>query len=340
MRSVIYQATGDPSVLRLVEREKPSPAAGEVLVEMVFSGVNPTDWKTRRGSKPGEPLQFPEVVPNQDGSGVIVSVGDGVNEARVGQRVWLWEAAYQRADGTAQEFVAIPQHHAVPLPDSASFEQGASLGIPALTAHRCLTVHHDSDGTLSPSSLVGKVVLVTGGAGAVGHAAIELARWAGAEVIATVSSKEKEVLAYAAGAHHVVNYNADNASVEIRKLASQGVDILVEVAPFANHELDEEVLGPNSVVAIYANDHSELSIGIRPSMMRNIRYQFVMVYTVPKLAKRQAVEDVERALVAGVMQVGEEAGLPIHYFPLEETAKAHLAVENSKIVGKALVSLK
>lgn len=339
MRSIIYQTTGDPTVLRLVDRKKPTPGAGEVLVEIAYSGVNPTDWKARKGSKAGEPLQFSEMVPNQDGAGTIVSVGDGVDEARVGQRVWLWEAAYQRPNGTAQEFVAIPQNHAVPLPETASFEQGASLGIPALTAHRCLTVHSDSDGTLAPGSLVGKVVLIAGGAGAVGHAAIQLGRWAGAEVIATVSSKEKELLAYAAGAHHVINYKGSDASDEVRKLASNGVDIVVEVAPHANQNFDQEVLGPNSVVAIYANDDSELTIPIRRSMMGNIRYQFVMVYTVPKIAKRQAIEDVERALVAGVMKVGEDAGLPVHYFPLEETAKAHQAVENSELIGKVLISL-
>lgn len=339
MRSIIYQATGDPSVLRLVDRNKPTPENGEVLVKIEYSGVNPTDWKMRKGSKPGEPLAFSEVVPNQDGAGTIVAVGEGVDEGRVGQRVWLWEAAYERANGTAQEFVSIPQNHAVPLPETASFEQGASLGIPALTAHRCLTVHPDSDGTLSPGSLVGKVVLVAGGAGAVGHAAIQLGRWAGAEIIATVSSKEKEVLAYAAGAHHVVNYKSVGASDEIRKLASSGVDIVVEVAPHANQKLDQDALGPNSVVAIYANDHSELSVPIRSSMMGNHRYQFVMVYSVPKIAKRQAIEDVERALVSGVMRVGEDAGLPIHYFRLEETAKAHEAVEKSELIGKVLISL-
>lgn len=338
MRAIIYRETGDPTVLQLVERTPPTPANGEVLVKIEYSGVNPTDWKSRRGAKPGDSLQFAEVVPNQDGSGTIIEVGEGVSPSRIGQRVWIWEAAYQRANGTAQEMVAIAQSQAVPLPDSASFEQGASLGIPALTAHCCLTVYPGCDGRLAPGSLGGKVVLVAGGAGAVGHAAIQLARWAGAEVITTVSSLDKEVLAKAAGAHHVVNYRSSDPIAEIGKLASNGIDIVVEVAPFANNQLDRAVIASNGTIAIYANDGDQMQLPIRPSMMANTRYQFVMVYSVPKIAKKQAVEDVERALVDGVLTVGQDAGMPIHYFSLEDTAKAHEAVENS-IVGKVLIGM-
>ena len=193
-------------MLKLVERPEPTPAGEEVLVRVAISGVNPTDWKSRRGSAPGQPLAFPEVVPNQDGAGTVVAVGPGVDPDRVGERVWLWEAAWERADGTAQELVALPGWQAVPLPDGASFELGASLGIPALTAHRCLTVSENGPSTLGPGTLAGCTVLVAGGAGAVGHAAIELARWSGATVLSSVSSPEKAALAIAAGAHHVVNY--------------------------------------------------------------------------------------------------------------------------------------
>lgn len=338
MRAIIYRETGDPTVLQLVERNPPTPAPGEVVVKIEYSGVNPTDWKSRRGAKPGDPLQFPEVVPNQDGSGTIIEVGEGVSQSRIGQRVWIWEAAYQRPNGTAQEMVAVPQSQAVPLPDSATFEQGASLGIPALTAHRCLTVHPGCDGRLAPGSLVGKVVLVAGGAGAVGHAAIQLAKWAGAEVITTVSSSDKEVLAKAAGAHHIVNYRTSDPIAELRKLSSNGMDIVVEVAPFANNQLDQAVISSNGTIAIYANDGDQLELPIRSSMMANVRYQFVMVYSVPKVVKKQAVEDVERALVDGVLTVGQDAGMPIHYFSLEDTAKAHEAVENST-VGKVLIRM-
>ncbi|MCA1656878.1 MAG: alcohol dehydrogenase catalytic domain-containing protein, partial [Actinobacteria bacterium] len=203
MRAVVYERTGGPEVLRVVDRDEPEPGPGEVLVRMVVSGVNPTDWKSRAGRGPGGKLRFPQVVPNQDGAGTVVAVGEGVDGARLGQRVWLWEAAWRRADGTAQELVAIPAHQAVPLPDGAGFDLGASLGIPALTAHRCLTVGDAMPSRLVPGALEGRRVLVAGGAGAVGHAAIELAAWAGATVVTTVSSPEKASLAGAAGAHHV-----------------------------------------------------------------------------------------------------------------------------------------
>ena len=164
MKAIVYSQTGDPDVLRLAERSLPEPGPREVRVQVRVSGVNPTDWKARRAPRPA----FPEVVPNQDGAGVIEAVGPGVSPERVGERVWLWEAAWQRADGTAQEYVVLPDRQAVALPDHASFDLGASLGIPALTAHRCLTVSVGGPDRLAPGALAGKMVLVAGGAGADG----------------------------------------------------------------------------------------------------------------------------------------------------------------------------
>ncbi len=198
MRAIVYTETGGPDVLKLVERPDPAPSPDEVLVRVAVSGVNPTDWKARRGDGPGKALAFPEVVPNMDGAGTIVALGDGVDPGRVGERVWLWEAARHRPNGSAQELVALPAAQAVPLSEGASFDLGASIGIPALTAHRCLTVGVDGPAALGPHALDGRTVLVAGGAGAVGHAAIELAVWSGATVITTVSTPEKEVLAAAA----------------------------------------------------------------------------------------------------------------------------------------------
>lgn len=338
MRSVVYTKTGGPEVLELVERPEPEPGPGEVLVRVAVSGVNPTDWKNRRGKSPGESLPFPQVVPNQDGAGTVVAVGEGVDEARVGQRVWVWESQWERADGTAQELIAIPGRQAVRLPDEASFDLGASLGIPALTAHRCLTVGTDGTDTIGPGSLDGHTVLVAGGAGAVGHAAVELAKWAGATVVATVSSPEKAELATAAGADHVVNYRTGDPAGEIRKVASDGVDLIVEVAPVANAELDRDVLAADGTVAVYASGEGDLSIAVRWAMKINARYQFVLVYTVPERAKLQAVHDVEAAVAAGALRVGEEAGLPLHRFPLEQTAEAHIAVEEGA-VGKVLIDV-
>ena len=338
MRAIIYRETGDPNVMRLVEKPEPKAAPGEVLVRIAVSGVNPTDWKARRGDKSGDRLAFPEVVPNQDGAGTIIGVGEGVDPSRTGQRVWIWEAAYKRANGTAQEVVALPEPQAVPLPNMASWDLGASLGIPALTAHRCLTVHERTGAGLGPGSLSDMKVLVVGGAGAVGHAAIQLAHWSGAEVITTVSSPEKEFLATMAGAHHVFNYRKQDFVDAIRLVAPKGVDIIVDVAPHANQELTQAIAAQNGVIAIYASDASAMSVPIRPSMTSNLRYQFVMVYTVPPEAKRMAVADVQRALIGGALKVGKEAGLPLLHFSLEQTAAAHAAVERSAL-GKVLINI-
>ncbi len=336
MRAIVYRSD-DPS-LRLADRAKPVAGDGEVLVRVAMSGVNPTDWKGRRSPYPGTPSGV-DLVPNQDGAGTIVEVGAGVDQARVGERVWLWESAWQRADGTAQEFVAIAADHASPLPDNASFEVGASIGIPAMTAHRCLTVADSGPDQLSPGALTGRAVLVAGGAGAVGHAAIELARWAGAHVIATVSSEEKARLARAAGAHAVVNYRESGAADAIRAAAPGGVHVIVEVAPAENAELDTSVLAPGGCVAAYASGpDGAVSLPVRQLMGRNIRWQFVLVYTMPDDAKRRAVTAICAALSGDVLRVGEDAGLPLRRYPLAETQAAHDAVERGAI-GKVLVAV-
>ena len=340
MRAVVYSQTGGSEVLRLVERSVPEPGRGEVRVQVHVSGVNPTDWKARRGSRGGDTLPYAEVVPNQDGAGTIDAVGAGVAESRIGERVWLWEAAWRRADGTAQELVVLAEHQAVRLPDEASFDVGASLGIPALTAHRCLTVSELGPRSLAPGALQGQTVLVAGGAGAVGHAAIQLARRAGARVLATVSSDEKATLARAAGAEHVVDYRGSDASSEIRGFAPDGVDVIVEVAPAVNASLDDAVLASNGTVAAYATDGgAALELSVRDLMSRNLRYQFILVYTIAAAAKEQAVADVTAAVADGALPVGEEAGLPLHRFPLERTADAHDAVERGT-VGKVLIDVR
>jgi NADPH:quinone reductase len=337
MKAVVYSETGGPEVLRLVDRPVLEPEPGEVRVAVRVSGVNPTDWKSRSGRR-GR-LAFPEIVPNQDGAGVVDAVGDGVDPSRVAERVWLWEAAWQRAAGTAQQFVVLPERQAVRLDDGVPFEVGASLGIPALTAHRCLTVSELGPRRLEPGALAGRTVLVAGGAGAVGHAAIQLARWAGARVISTISSDEKAKLAQAAGADDLVNYRSGDAAEEIRRLAPDRVDLVVEVAPAANVDLDQAVLGSNGTVAAYASEGGDtLALPVWGSTPRNLRFQFVFVYTVPRAAKDQAVTDVSAAATDGAMAVGEDAGLPLHRFPLDRVADAHAAVE-AGAVGKVLIDV-
>ena len=336
MRAIVYRRNGGPEVLEVVERPDPTPGAGEVLVRVARSGVNPTDWKTRSGTT--AILAFDEQVPNQDGAGTIVAVGDGVDASRVGERVWIWEAAWQRPIGTAAELTAVPADHAVALPDGADFDLGASIGVPALTAHRALTVAEGAPAQLAAGALAGWRVLVAGGAGAVGHAAIELARWAGATVVTTVSSDEKAGLARAAGAHHVVNYRTGDAADHIRAAAGGPADVVVEVAPASNAELDRAVLAPGGTVAIYANDAAELALPVRTSMAANARYQFVLLYGVPAPAKAHAVAGVRAALADGALRAGGQVGLPLHHFPLERTADAHAAVEGG-VTGKVIVDV-
>jgi len=337
MKAIVFRS--DDPQLRLVDRPKPEAQQGEVLVQVAVSGVNPTDWKGRRNAYAGTPRGV-DLVPNQDGAGTIVALGPGVTDHHVGERVWVWEAGRQRTGGTAQEFVALPSRHAVTLPDSATFDLGASIAIPAITAHRCLTVAENGPSQLAPRALDGRTVLVAGGAGAVGHAAIELARWAGATVITTVSSPEKAALASAAGAHTVINYRDGETASKIRDAARDGVDIVVEVAPSANAELDTAVLALGGTVAAYASttDQPAASLSVRELMTRNVRWQFVLVYTMPDAAKSLAIAAVSAALADGVLRVGDAAGLPLHHFSLADTAAAHDAVENGA-VGKVLISV-
>lgn len=302
------------------------------------SAVNPTDWKSRQGSTAGTRLDEPQV-PNQDGAGVIDAVGPGVTDHEPGDRVWLWDAAYQRTDGTAQELVVIPDHQVVPLPDEASFELGASLGIPALTAHRALTASESGPDLLYPGALDSHTVLVTGGAGAVGHFAIQLAVWAGATVITTVSSPEKAELARRAGAHHVLDYRRDDVDARLAELAPEGIDTVVEVNATANIDTDVRALAQGGTIAIYTSDeHSHLAVPVRASMVKNARIQFVLTYTTTPEQKHNAVEAVSAAVEDGALSVGDGSGLPIIRYPLENTADAHRAVEQNA-VGKVIIEL-
>lgn len=325
-------------MLTLVDKPIADPGPGEVRVRIHRSGVNPTDWKSRRGSGQPTPVDPPQV-PNQDGSGVVDAVGTGVDAALAGQRVWIWEAAYQRPEGTAQEYAIVPARQVVLLPDWASFDLGACLGVPFLTAHRALTVTEDGPAELSAGALSGRTVLVAGGAGAVGNAAIQLARWADATVISTVSSPAKAQLAAAAGADHVLDYRQQDVVAEVRKIAPAGVHSIVEVAPSANAGIDAAVLGANGSVAIYANDGGDaMSLPVRQLMQPNARWQFVLLYTVPEPAKARAVDSVSAAVLAGAVRVGDDVGLPLHRYALAETAHAHTAVENSA-VGRVIIDL-
>ena len=321
MRAASYDRYGPAAeVLEVRDVERPAPGPGEVLVRVALSGVNPTDWKSRGGSTP-RPIDGFQI-PHHDGAGVIEAVGEGVDPARAGQRVWLWLAAAGRRWGTAAEWSVVPEDQAVPLPDGASDELGASLGVPAMTAHWCVF----ADGPVA-----GKTVLVAGGAGAVGHFAIELAARAGARVIATASGLEKAELARKAGAAHVVNYRDADAADQIRAAAGQA-DRVIEVALGANLALDLAVARPGSMIVTYAAEPADPVLPVRACMTANLTLRFILLYGVPRPALRRTAQDLSAALAEGAL-----TELPVHRFGLSDIVAAHQAAEAGAL-GKVLVA--
>jgi NADPH:quinone reductase len=320
MRASLYDRQGPASeVLRVEDVPTPEPGPGEVRVKIEYSGVNPTDWKSREGVTP-RPIDGFQI-PHHDGAGVIDAVGDGVDPSRVGQRVWTYLAAAGRPSGTAAEWTVIPAEQAVPLPDGVSAELGASLGVPAMTAHRCL---------FADDRVEGKTILVAGGAGAVGHFAIELAKFYGARVVATVSNAEKAELAAQAGADLVVDYTEPTAAAKIRSFGQ--VDRVVEVALGANLQLDLAVIKPGGVIVAYAADAADPVLPVRACMTANVVLRFVLLYGVPADALREGAKDITAALASRAL-----TELPVQKFSLDDIAAAHEAVKNG-VVGKVLVT--
>jgi NADPH2:quinone reductase len=337
-RAIAYSRHGDASVLELVEQPTVDPGEGEVRIRLHTSGVNPTDWKSRSGGYGGGLDVL--TVANHDGAGVVDAVGPGVASHRVGDRVWITLAGHHRpTSGTAQDSTVVPAERAFPLPNVATFELGAAIGIPACTAHRALTVAEDGPTRLTPGAFDGHLVLVAGGAGAVGNAAIQLAAWAGATVISTVSSNEKARLARAAGAQHVVNYRDADAAEQIRRIAPDGVHLVVEVAAGTNADLDLAVIARRGTVAIYATEGgAPFTPDVARSMGLNARYQFVLLYEVGWDRIASAATDINQAINCGAYCIGDSHGLPVHRFTLEETAAAHRASEDAA-VGKVLIEI-
>ena len=325
MRAVWYTKLGSAAeVLESGEIAAPEPGAGEVQVRVMVSGVNPVDTKRRAGGRGG--IEAPLVVPHFDGAGVIERVGQGVPESRIGERVWLYEAQWQRSFGTAAEFVALDAGLAIPLPETTGFAEGACLGIPALTAHRCVF----ADGPVT-----GQTVLVTGGAGAVGHYALQFAKLGGAEVITMVSGPEKATIAAAAGADHVINYKFENVAERVKELTEgAGVDRIVEVELGGNLDACVEVIKANGVIAAYASQAvPEPLLPFYPMMFKNLTLREVLVFGMPEAAKQQAVADIGGWLAAASLRhhVGRS-------LPLEQAVKAHEAVEQGAF-GKVLLEV-
>lgn len=324
MRAVWYDRQGPAGeVLTYGELPTPSPGPGEVLVRLATSGVNPSDWKSRSGR--GRPMAFPRVIPHSDGAGHVEAVGEGVPRQRVGQRVWIWNGQWKRPHGTAAEYIALPSEQAVPLPETTNFAEGACLGIPALTALHAL---------LTDGGVTGQRVLVTGGAGSVGHYAIQFARLLGAaQVVATVSGEAKAAHALAAGADQTVNYrNEDVADRVLALTGGAGVDRVVEVDVTGNAALLPRLLAPGGICAAYGANGPEAAVNFGAAILRGIAIRFFIVYE---------LTPAQRATAIGALTPWLERGLLRHavaaHAPLADCAAAQDAVEKGAYIGNLVL---
>ncbi len=329
MKAAWYEKQGPAKEVIVVgEMSDPQPEPGEVRIRISASGINPGDIKKRQDTF-GVGMSFPKVIPHSDGAGIIDRVGGGVPESRVGERVWCFGAQSYRPFGTAAEYTVVSSGNAVPLSAKVSFEQGACLGIPGITAHRAVHIAGPIDG---------RTVLVQGGAGAVGLCAVGLARHAGAQVIATVRSERDELVVKQGGAHEIVRtdgVSADQVVERLRSLAPHGVDHIVEVAFHANIATDEKVLAQGGSLASYATGDPEPSIPFWPLVFKNIRLFFLGSDDFPVEAKATAAAELNETLDGGWpgLEIAER-------FPLNSIAEAHEFVERSRGSGRVVVTLR
>ncbi len=325
MKAVWYERTGAaPTVLTVGEMPTPDAGPGEVRVRLEASGVNPADVGRRGGSY--RAMEFPRVIPNSDGAGIIDQVGEGVTRLAIGDRVWLFNGQRNgRAFGTAAEYIALADYLVTPLPEDVSFAAGATLGIPCMTAWCALF----ADGPIT-----GQTVLVTGGAGAVGHYAVQLAKWGGATVIATVSSQVKDMEARLAGADLVINYRTEDVVAKVMAFTQQrGVDRVIDVDFGGNLATTLKIMALNSTIAVYAtNGNRTPMIPMRELMERCITLRTLVLFALPPTLLAAAQEDISRWLAAGT-RVHNIAG----QFALVDTAQAHLAVEKGDKIGTVVV---
>ncbi|WP_396446167.1 NADPH:quinone reductase [Actinomadura sp.] len=327
MKAAWYDRNGmADEVLVVGEMPDPEPGPGEVRVRIEVAGVNPADVKRRAGVG-GRAIRTPRVIPGDDGAGVIDRVGAGVPAERIGQRVWVHSANHERPFGTAAEFVVVPAAQAIGMPSNTPFEAGACLGVPALTAHRCVFADGPVDGL---------TVLVTGGAGAVSHYAIELARWGGATVIATAGAPEKQEAARRSGADHVVDHRRPDAVEAILGFTGgRRVDRVVDVAFGANLSLTEAIIATGGTIATYASDAvPEPAFPFYSFMRRCVTIRTVLVFAMPAQAMRSAIDDVTSLLLRGALTHPIAAR-----YRLLDIAAAHRAVERRTGIGKTLVTV-
>jgi len=326
MKAAWYEKIGAAAeVLHVGEIENPQPNEGEVLVELKTSGVNPSDVKTRAGAR-GE-LQFPQIIPHSDGGGIITQVGQGVDQGRIGERVWIWNGAFGRAHGTCAEMIALPSDQAVSLPDETSFEAAACLGIPASTAYY---------GMLCDGSVENQTVLVTGGAGAVGYYGIQLAKWSGATVITTVSGDEKAKVASDAGADLIINYREEDVVSAIKDFTNdEGVDRILEVEFGGNLSVSEEVIKPNGTVAAYGSVAvMEPSLPFYNLMFKGVKLNTYLIYIVSESDRSMIVNGLNEAMNDGALN-----HIIAESYPLDDIINAHQSMESNQVIGNIVINI-
>jgi NADPH:quinone reductase len=327
MRAAWYERKGPArEVLVVGEASEPVPAPGEVRVRLAVSGINPGDTK-KRDDWLASPMPYPRIIPHSDGAGIIDTVGDDVPPTRIGERVWVYGAQSYRPFGTAAEWVAVPRERAVALPDGVDFATGACLGISARTAHRCVF----ADGPVA-----GRKVLVAGGAGSVGHAAVALASWGGAMVIATVGSPVQADMVQHAGAAVVLDrHRQDLADAILAATGGAGVDRIVEVALGANIALDEQVIANGGTIVAYASDADpEPRLPFWPLLFKNVVLRLVGSDDLPAIAEQAAVTDITSCLAQGQLRP-----VVAHRLPLARIAEAHELVEQGGPAGHVLLDI-
>ncbi|MGE0718014.1 MAG: NADPH:quinone reductase [Alphaproteobacteria bacterium] len=325
MKAAYYEANGAArEVLRVDDVPAPDPGPGEVLVRLATSGVNPSDVKSRAGSN--RKIAFPRVIPHSDGAGTIQRVGPGVAEARVGERVWVWNGQWKRAFGTAAEAIVLPSAQAVTLPASVDFAAGACLGIPALTAWH---------GVMGDGPVAGQTILVSGGAGAVGHYCVQIAKAGGATVIATVSGPEKAAHAAAGGADHVINYRTEDVGARVREITGgAGVDRVVEMDITANARLLPGVLAQRGVVSVYGIGGPEAALPAPFCLFAAATIRFFLVYELTPSERTAAISGLTRLMGERRLSHAVAATLP-----LDRIAEAHEMVEQGRAMGNVVLTL-
>jgi NADPH2:quinone reductase len=325
MRAAFYERNGPArDVLKLGEVDQPKPGPGEVRVKLKTSGVNPSDVKSREGRT--RKIAFPRVIPHSDGAGDIDLVGDGVPASRIGERVWLWNGQWKRPFGTCAEYIVLPSALAVKMPAATSYEAGACLGIPAMTAYHAVA---------TADANAASTILVSGGAGGVGHYAIQFAKARGAVVIATVSSEPKAKLARAAGADHTIDYKREDVGAQVKDLTDgAGVDAVIEMDIAANAKLYPAILHPRSTVVVYGTGSPEATIPSQFLLTSSIAIKYIFVYELAPEERAAAVAAINRMQENNTLI--NNVALTV---PLQDIVAAHEAVEQGKAMGNVVVTI-